>query len=634
MAPHVRWSEASPKPLNSATHFLLVSGVLGFAFLALWGWGWLACRLTRQRALSAPLTATVGLGLVIFLGGCLCLTRVAFGRSFDAVALFGLALTVLGWWKGRQPRPRLTWDAGLAALPLLVAAWFLIRHATPPAAFNLHDDLERYFSYPVRLLAEGTFTPNPLGYLGADTLGAAAFLQAFVVAHLPIEYIGSVDLVGGLLLCLSLAGFGLPPGRGAAAALASSVLLLAVNPQIVNISAVFGGVALIMATVFLAASETDADAARIAPLTGLCYAALIALKTTFGVFVGVHLLCTALAGFAMRRGSLRAALRTGGWMLGWLIPWIALHTPLYLAAGAAPPLPPTGAEATEALALFSTTGLYYGSSQALYTGLALLGVALAALYGFVAARNRALRPGALTAAMAAGATGGGVYFILVAGLGPLMYGGLTATRYAVPIVLGTLAALVRLPDLFASETGGRWCRFLAVAGSLIMVLLFLPSLGSRVRQLADTRVPLAYFANSTVGSRANFVGYNAEVLHGATRARLESIQSLVPPREPLAVWVTAPFLLDYRRNMIWQTDPYGIAMPWARWPADTQYFLLEAAGFAVRTDAEWNAMNLGAADRLMLRRVKAFREAVSRRARTENVIYRDHNYVLIRLDPP
>ena len=218
---------------------------------SLWGWGSTARRFARVTSASAALEIALGLAAVLVVGGVLNCLRLSYGPVLDAVLIVGIALTL----KERHRlcarwRARTTADC-LALFPLVGMAVFLAAYLTPAAGFNWHDDLERYFSYPVRMLATGTIAGHPLGYIGADTLGGQPFLQEFVGAHFRISYIASVDVGFCLLLCMAVAGFGLRPRGWGLTAVVAELLVVAINPLVVNISSVFTTALLLSGLVLL-----------------------------------------------------------------------------------------------------------------------------------------------------------------------------------------------------------------------------------------------------------------------------------------------------------------------------------------------------------------------------------------------
>ncbi|MSU24774.1 MAG: hypothetical protein EXS32_13245 [Opitutus sp.] len=294
----------------------LAAVVVGFVVLG--GWGWVAKRLAGMPALPLFVTVAVGMATLLCLGGILNLARLASRPAFDLLVLSGLLAAGVAGGVGLRERLRWrfewSWAQAVAALALVAVGWFVARYLTPVSAFNWHDDFERYFSYPVRMLATGTVAGNPLGQLGADTLGGQAFLQAFVLRYFPIEYIGSLDTGFGLLLCLGLTAYTSPLRRGGVLVAAAQLSLIAIDPQIVNVSSLFTTSALVMAASFLGQLACTPER-KLGPLAllGLVYAGLIALKTTNVFFVAAHFTTLALVNTL-----------AGHREKNWLRPWAAI----------------------------------------------------------------------------------------------------------------------------------------------------------------------------------------------------------------------------------------------------------------------------------------------------------------------
>ncbi|ACB74962.1 hypothetical protein [Opitutus terrae] len=513
---------------------------------------------------------------------------------------------------------------------VVVLAWL-----TPPAVFNVHDDLEKYFEHPVRMLANGTLTPNPLGSLGAETLGGQAWLHALVLVHLPIEFIGSVEPGSGFLLALALAGFGVPhAGKGVTAA-AAGLCLLAINPQVVNVSSVFTGAALMMATALVTADERT-DARWPAHVLGLLYAALIALKTTHGAFVVLHGAGLFLAGWLLGFRCVKRVFASGLWALLFLSPWLLLHRALYFAPTTdAPPPPP--AAATETVSVFSATVNGYGSTLLHYTLLAAL-VLIAAAVAVIAGRRRWMVVSASAGAfVAVGVAAGAGYFLVEWIGGPRWFGSYGASRYATASLLAALPAMLLLGRAMMPERARAYWSAggLVLAGAL--VIGFWPSLVSRVRDAADLRTSLAYLGQAQPVARGEFASYNRAALSDLTRTNLRAIQDFVPTGAPIAAWVSTPFHLDFARNRIFTIDPAGLTMRWARMPAEVEYVLLQYRGLAVRSRPELEGMitaGASAADRASGFRTLEFMDALQRQAARARILYNDGTYVLMRLPRP
>ena len=119
-------------------------------------------------------------------------------------------------------------------------------------------------------------------------------------------------------------------------ALFAPLLIGAINPLYVNVSALFLGAALMATAVLLTADERE-EYPPSALVIGLVYGGLAALKPTFALFVVLHLPLAAIA-VSIVRGSVREgvlwALRTAGFAALALSPWVILHLPHYLSASA------------------------------------------------------------------------------------------------------------------------------------------------------------------------------------------------------------------------------------------------------------------------------------------------------------
>jgi hypothetical protein len=599
------------------------------------------------------LTITLGLGGVIFLGGVANALGVAYPAVLNAMILAGLAAVVPKLVRAGARGPggsRASLSGGWALVPLLAVGGFLAAHLVPQKSYNIYDDFEKYFAYPMKMLATGTLGGNRLSAIGGETLGGQAFLQGFVVAHLPPAYVGTLDTFLGLLLCVALAGFAVTPVAGVAAALAAELAVIVLNPEIININSVFTGAALVMAVVFLSArlrspeaNEATGDPAPArkdsAPTAwlGLLYAGLIALKTTFLLFVVLHPLLLALtrAGVERRGGAgWRAALSSLIWTGVFLSPWIILSASNYWAAWHAATLsiPPSG---QEVFSLISMRPELYGGTQACHTAVA--GAALlAALFGVGAACRGWLHPSPAAAAAIAGlATAGATYFVLVLGLNPY-FGHEGATRYGCPIVIGTIPAAMRLWDGLDWKSGFRRWMPIGVLG--LAVATFLPCAVARIRQVAQYDTPLAF---SPSVSAPAFIAYNRDVLWGETRQRLAAVQRLVPPHALILAWVSNPFWLDFKRNSVVETNPAGVGSRWA-WPPVANYFLWEYRGYSVKypgfvawTPADYAKIFYGecAIDRINSARALGFVLYLEDHAKKAEVLYHDGSLVLFRMHP-
>lgn len=524
--------------------------LLAAAAMMCFGWGAAFCRLFHVEQKSLPVTISLGMAAVVFIGGILNLARLAYPTALAIVAIIGIALALRG-------RVSFEWPW---LIPIAAVVIFTIATQLPPSIYNFHDDYQKYFAYPVRMVETGTVFGSPLSAMGLQTLGAQAFLDGFVVAFFPIAYINGVDAVFGLFLCLILATQ-FTKDRIMRVIAALSVVLI--NPQYVNVSTLFCGSALIMA---MAAVEEPA-------VLGLLYAALIAMKPIYAVFVAIHLL-------AIARFRWPFLLRTGFAAALFLLPWALVHAPNYLATlriHHPVPTPVPGDIDTDKLNLFSLEPLAYGATAANYTALAIAFV----ICGLICWRAKALN------VLACCIAGVSTFLIFIHVFGPLQYGYDHGLRYFTVVAIGLAPAVFGL-----TPSQKRWPVLLA---AIIPLAAFGPSLRSRIATEIATHSAASY---AWLTKDADYLEYNWRVLHGPEQQFVRALQEKVPPGEPILAWMNTPFYLDYRRNRIIDIDTAGIGVPWSTVPP-VRYLIWDYNGFAtVDQDAyEDSALNAGAGER-------------------------------------
>ena len=532
-----------------------------FAFV-LYGWGWALRRLVGAEARSWPSTAASGMAAVVFVGGILNLARLAYPWALACVAIAGAAMAARGIRRsipnlaGRRPTP--PWTVWLLAIGVLC---FVVLTQVPPRAYNFHDDYQKYFVHPVRMLETGSVFETPLNVVGFDTLGGQAFLDGFAVAFFPIRYINGLDAAFALFLCMMLASQ-FTKGRRELMpmTIVCALSVVFINPQYVNVSALYTGSLVAMALF----EEEGSNAA----VTGLLYAALLALKTSFAPFVALHFLAALFA------GGVKRASRTALACAVFLSPWILLHAPLYWdMLHAARTIPDNGIRPQENFHIFSTAALDYGATLAHYTVL-IIAIGLSGLL-IVWSRRKVDAIAASCFAVAA------AYFIMVYVSGPRNAGYAQAIRYFTPLAIGAAPAAFGSAGRVLFEAGNLQSRFLRLGIPLVVasvpVLAFAPSLRDRVKQSLDSGSELAFW---WLAKDPDYIDYNRQVLYGDMRQRVALAQAAVPAGEAMAAWIHAPFYLDYARNRIADVQPgSGLTAPWSKMP-ESHYFIWEYNGYA------------------------------------------------------
>ena len=607
---------------------------------ALWGWGVLCQRLAKYPVRNWAVTIIFGLGTIIFWGGVLNLLRLAYGWTFDGLLLIGIVLAV----KYRKFRPQLPRDTGewfhlaILCMPIVLIMFFTVKTQLPPEAFNIHDDFEKYFAHPVRMLQTGTLFGSPLSALGSETLGGQAVLHAIVLNHFPVQYINGVDAVFGLLLCLLLSVSIFPlRAEFLPMCLIGLLMVFFINPQYVNVSSLYIAGAFIMTSILLLSDvhgyENDEKTKKLPSpvLAGLIYAAPIASKSIFVLFPLFHLLSFVIVlkifGVDFRR-LVRWGLMTVGITLLFISPWIFLYLPNYIHSSFAQiPHRADIVVATEEFPnLLSTSPLVYGASFAHYTFICI--APLVSVIGAVLWKRRE-RSIALAGLMAGGVAVAFVYLLLLS-LGPAISGYETSVRYAVPVLIAGAPIVLSLIYLMAFRGGASWFKLSFVAIPLLLGILiiisFSSSLMDRIRQGYNSGSILAF---SRLAAKSEYIGYSQEVIYGDTHSRVIAAQKHVPAGQAVVVLISTPFHLDYKRNTIYDAERSGIATPWAYVP-DADYFLFEYRGSAVSTLEQYLNPTPGRRERYISEKCILFLQFFQELRKNSDELYDDGRIVVLK----
>jgi hypothetical protein len=472
--------------------------------------------------------------------------------------------------------------AGATAIGLLLV--FRLATLVPSHVFNWHDDYQKYFAHPVRMLDAGSVAGGSASALGYETLGGQALLHALALSYGPPEYLNAVELGFGFVLCLALVamhGASQSPTTVVARVLAAAAVFV-INPQVVNISTTYTGSALCAALVLLCAGPREEGAApdrSRALVCGLLLGAMCALKTTFALFAPLALatLCIALALRSDVRRALRWSLTAAFTAAIVLLPWALLHLPRYLSVLDNAPVANliTDPTAPHASLLSTAPDAYGGSSFAAYTGLVALGLVLSAARAIGAHRAGSRPPWRAYCALAMSVTLAIVYVVMVHVVAPMADGATTTLRLFTMLALGVVPAVIVLsfggdPD---TPAGARW-----LAAVLVLAAL-LPFLGPLQRRVSQAVVHGSILAFSDLALEERYEAYNFDVLHGPMRGRVRAAQASVPPGAPVIAVVNAPLWLDFARNPVEDVELAGLSVPWARVP-DGRYVIWEFAGTA------------------------------------------------------
>ncbi len=609
--------------------------------ISLWGWGILCQRLTNHSVQNWVVTIMLGLGAFIFCAGILNLLRIAYGWSLDVLLLTGIVLAIkYGRFRPGLPRAE---NERLCLLIIFLPVALILSLTTAtqlsPDVFNPHDDFEKYFAFPVRMLQTGTLSGSTLNALGSETLGAEAVLHAVILNHFPVQYINSADAVFGLLLCLLLPVSIFPlRAQFSPMFLIGPLMVFFINPQYVNVSSLYVASACVMTLIIISSgvppyeSGEKIETLPSAVFTGLLYAALIASKSHFLIFVLLHLLSFIIMIKIFNvelRQLIRWVITTVGMTLLFLLPWIFLYIPNYIQSSFASAPLQSGMVIIheQSMNILSASPLYYGASIAHYTFLCT--ATLAAVVGIALWKRRPIS--IATAGLMACAMAVACFYFLLVFLGPVISGYKSAIRYTTPVLIAGAPVIFSIIYLTAFRDEARKFKKSIIAIPILLgifvMLSFSSSLLDRIHQWYNINSNLSYLSGSDRNS-GDF-RYSQEVLYGDTRSRVIAAQKCVPPGQAIVAWISTPFQLDYRRNAIYDAERSGIATPWTRLP-EVDYFLFEYSGPAVRTLEEYLKPIPGKREQYISERNILFLEFFQKLRKTSEVICDDGRIVVLK----
>ncbi len=648
---------------------------------ALYGWGCLGERMVRARW-PWPMTICLGLAICITLGGVANMMAVAHVIVLDGIVLLGLAAAGVSIWKSAGPGlsrmrddPNLVKGFLLRVFPtsVLISAVFVFTAITqvPPKAFNIHDDLEKYLSHPLRMLATGTLNGGPFSALGTETLGGQAFLHGFIAAHWSIGNINAVDALFGLILALTVVLIAADRARSPAwlAPLAVAPLIF-INPQYVNTSALYTGVALLLFLVFLPFGENEDRESILftssgAAVVGIIYAALVAVKPTFLLVILVHFLLSAAA-VAWTTRRLRSVsswcFTTVTIALGSILPWMIIHATRWYDTwsargifGAAEAENGGAAASLPTVDLFSAEQLFlgFGASFAHYTEVVVVVYLWCVLIVFHGRRQGRDEDGLLAWSVVSCATLLIFYLVIVLVVGRFLLGYNTALRYACPVFLAVAPAaavfagkaLSTIQPKGIMEKLRPWPAVIVIAlPTALLSWAFFEPLVARIEQAVAYGHVLSFrpWSQSPV-----FLGYNQFALSAKAKSEVSSMQHLIPEGETLVAWISLPLHLDYRRNRIFDVQPAGLGAPMQDFPfggdADegieyfrrhgVRYVLWQYTGAAVRNDGElmYRASKPFAYNRRSFQNTLAFNGMLLAVSKRSEILHDDGTYLLFRV---
>jgi len=544
----------------SLLHFIEALLWCALLFLSIAGYGAVLLRLFGLRCPSVALAATSGVGVVIFLGGCLNLMRAVNTPVLLAMILLGLLAAILlritvtepasPNEAGNLPQPS---SRTVTLLFLLLAVLFIARLGASVHAgqYQASDDYNFYLAAPVKMLQLHHYAADPFSERRIMTsIGGSYFLQTMVLAALPVANVQMADRTLGLLL-LAFMSYGLANQfhltRMQRLVFAFLVIF---TPQLqFNLTFVLLPSALFFGLVYLAANRKllAGHPILLALLLGMVTGAVATTKSTYLPHGVIFVACIAL--FHWRRRGFAAGAQTllFAALSAFLVmaPWMIAH---HTTSGTFfyPTLGP-GYE-------YTAYGLYPAPSGA---GVSVIihkvipfGIPLLLLLVVEWVLGDRDEPGEAILALSAAA-------FCAALLVGIATGGDSVRRYNYPSMLPALVLLyvVFSRRVNAVPTARRW----SILQSCTVIFVVVGALTIWGNGLSNELMQIPWGLESAL--------LDTPIVPHSVQAEYAAVQQAIPTDAPALASVDNPFLFDFRAHSISIADYPGAASLPPGWPS-------------------------------------------------------------------
>ncbi len=565
---------------------------------SMYGWGHIFCLKPLSKYLSVNIV--IGMSVTLFIGGILNNYNQADDSTIKIMFYLGIIIFLIKIilnsyvFKNFILIKNFKKDYYILFLPIILLLVSIFSSINPDA-YNYHDDLQKYFIHPVKMLETGSVFGSTLSAIGQQTLGGQAFLQSFYLSFIGLNAINIFDSV----YCLSLIVFLLLELAIRERALIFGALVacfvVLFHPQYVNISSLYSAVLFILTSIVLSLeflrNYSNVNFFYFKYILGLSFsfASLLILKTNNVVFPLVYFFIFIFFLFFFRKFSKPVFITifiTPLVSLILVVPWLIFSFNLYAdftqSTNQPLNLKASSIQIVQYIKkLISNDQLVYGGSHFLYTSLTIVGFLLVILTLFVLRKEMAqlqkLKKINLFMGFVTISSGFILYYLLIflgAKYAPIE----NLTRYSLPFIVATIPIglfflFISIPKEFL------FFRSVLYFSIIVISINFFPHYINRTIQSYECGSQLSF--TSTACSK-NYLKYNNNIFSDEQKIFIQKLQKNVPEKESLMAWINAPFYLDFRRNEIIDISIGGFDNPWAKFPS-AEYMIWEYKGYATRS---------------------------------------------------
>ena len=573
---------------------------------SMYGWGHIFFLKPLSNYISANIV--IGMSVTLFIGGILNNFNLANESIIKIIFYLGFVLFLTkiivnsNFLKNIILIKNFKKNYYILLLPIILLI-ISIYSSINPDAYNYHDDFQKYFIHPIKMLETGSVFGGTLSAIGKQSLGGQAFFQSFFLSFIGLSAINIFDSV----FCLSISIFLLLE-----LALKEKVvifgsliacLLVLFHPQYVNISSIYSAVLFILTSIILSLeflrNHSSVNSFYFKYILALSFslASLVVLKTNNAIFPLIYFFVFVFLIFSFRKFSkpiFQSIFFTPLISLILIVPWMIASFNLYTDSTKSTnetlklkvPLPQIESYIKK---LLSNDALIYGGSHFAYTSLTIIGLLLIALIVFFLKREKIelqnFKKINFFLSLVSIFSGIATYFVIIflgAKYSPIE----DLTRYSLPFVvatitIGILLLFVSIPKNFIYSKS--FFYFIVI----VLSINFLPHYINRTNQSYKCGSQLSF---TSFACSKDFLNYNREVFKKEKKLSVQKLQKNIPEKKAVMAWINTPFYLDFKRNEIIDISIGGFDNPWTKFPS-AEYMIWEYKGFATRSikDLEYYA---------------------------------------------
>lgn len=290
-----------PITIRSISYFLFALIWAWLLLVNFTGWGRLTGKLLRVQCLPSSVACSLGIAVIVFLGGWLNLLHAIYPRVLFALIAAGLVLYFLlrkerpesyrwlNFWTHSSRSSKLLLLLALITVSLRVAATIRL------GMFNNLDDNAAYMVFPKKMLEMHHFAFDPFSDRRViSSLGGSYLLQDFFLAATSLTHVAMADrtlgmiLLGGIIFDLGIA-FSLSISQIALL----EFLVYLVPAETINLTFIILPISLLLAMAWTIAETPKKHFSKMfrhAFIVGMIGGVTVSLKSTYLPVVGLFLI--------------------------------------------------------------------------------------------------------------------------------------------------------------------------------------------------------------------------------------------------------------------------------------------------------------------------------------------------------